>query len=184
MVVVTYNQAVVTGIGEGMDEDDFKNTKQVIFTISRGVSTPAKDTITTIHYLNQVTQEKYALRGERWAGSKQKQAQWAHNSHLGVEKCVVKFTLDFFYGMAEIETYGRKDIYQVIEQIRITNFVSESIHVDLQVYSVIKDIRDNGNVEEIEIEVVSCFDGLKSREVYEKKNRFLLSASGQFQDLV
>jgi len=36
-------------------------------------------------------------KGDKWSFPKQKVAQWAHASHVGVEKCSVKYTVDFWY---------------------------------------------------------------------------------------
>lgn len=44
-------------------------------------------------------------------------------------------------------------------------------------------MRDNGSVQEMELEVVATFEGQKSYEEYKKINRFLLTGAGGFTDI-
>jgi len=184
MPQVTFPQSVVTGIGAGPDEAVLKQSKNQIVKVFKGETTYNKELTTDFVYVNDITAQPYQPRAEKWSSTKQKVAQWAHASHLGAEKCLVKYTVDFLHGFCEMETFGRRDKYAVVKSLRISNVtVAEISSMNLEVYSVVKDMRDSGTVQEIEAEVVVLFDGLKTMETYTKVNRFLIKGDGGFFDV-
>lgn len=175
---------MVTGIGPAATAEELNRTKNFVVKVTKGQYTNNPELATVTNYLNDTTQQPYQTKADKWSNPKQKTAQWAHASHVGVEKCIVKYSIDFCFGLCEMETFGRRDTYSVIKSVRLSNVnVSELMNINVSVYSIICEMRDNGSVQEMEVEVVVDFDGMKSFETYKKSNRFLMTGAGVFSDI-
>jgi len=178
MVVINFPQAVATGIGPGLDEADYSKTFNTLIKVVKGQYTYNNELTTSFNYLHDATMAPYPMRDEKWSFTKQKAAQWMYGD--GTEKCVVKYSIDYQYGTMEMETFGRRDKYNVIKCIRLSNVnVQELLNVNVTVVSKVVLVMEGC----AELEVVVTFEGLRSAEKYLKTNRFQMDATGRFQDL-
>eukprot|EP01113_Clastostelium_recurvatum_P029398 TRINITY_DN3547_c0_g1_i2.p2 TRINITY_DN3547_c0_g1~~TRINITY_DN3547_c0_g1_i2.p2 ORF type:complete len:186 (+),score=55.43 TRINITY_DN3547_c0_g1_i2:200-757(+) len=184
MPTVSYSQAAVTGIGPGPDAADFVKSKNVLVQVRRDKNHNSADNTTTIQYVDDASAKPYQVRGERWSFAKSKTVSWVQP---GMENALIKFSVDFSFGPCEMSTYGRQDMYHVVSKIRVSNIVvKDPVNVNIEIYSVIKEIRPNPHhkVEEMDIEVVVVFEGIKSGERVERRNTYLLTGLGDFKDIV
>jgi len=178
MVAVSFPQAVATGIGPGLDDSDYNKTQNTLIKVVKGQYTYNSNLVTTIDYLHEATLSPYPLKAEKWSFAKQKVSQWVYGD--GTEKCYVKYSLDYQYGTMEMETFGRRDKYNVVKAIRLSNVtVQDLLNVNVNVTSKVVLVMEG----RVELEIVTAFEGLRSGEKYTKAARFLLEASGRFQDL-
>jgi len=182
MPIVSLPQSSATGVGVAPDPAELVKTKSVLAKIRRDSQTISQDLVTILQYLSDSTQKPYPPKGERWSVAKIKTASWNHSP---VEKALVKYTLDFSYGPVEMETFGVPGIYHVVNKVRLANLiVHEPVGLNIEVFSVLREVRTNGRVEEIEFDVVIIFEGFKSGERYEKVNRFFMNGNGELRDVV